>query len=321
MTDMLTALSEHGQFDSTPRRRSRGRVSTPGPRLLQAVPSSFLPVDLSPADLLTAVDRKVIPRLHAALHDTLHRPRHPLVSGASALDDEAKGLAERMLRGDIDGAHARIDALRSSGHSLECIYLRLLAPAACHLRDLWSDDLCGLADATFAFCNLQSVLRTFAFDFYAEAACAESGSRVLLVAPNGDGADILTPMFGLVLMSHFFRRDGWDATIEQDLSSTAFRQTIGEWFDMVEVLAASDTQIDAIASGIRAIRRQSPNPSLGIVVCGEIFNTRPDYMSLVGADLMATDPLSSLVQARSFLKTSSQAKSFATHQTGHRRLA
>lgn len=302
MTDMLTALSEHGLSDPAPRQSPMDAWDRSSKRRLKAVPK---------VDLLPTIDRSVIPLLHAALQKDLRRPQHPLISSKAAQREDVAEFSERMLGGTLQGVYERIDELRLAGRTLESIYLNLLAPAACHLRDLWRNDYCGFADVTFALCNLQSVLRHYAQDFYAETTSPDSGSRVLVVAPAGDGIDVLTPMFGLMLMSQFFRRDGWDASIERDLTCLAFRRSVGEWFDMVEVLAANDAQLDEIASGIRAIRRGSPNPSIGVIVCGQIFCDRPEYIGLVGADLMASDPLSSL----------SQAKSFVTRQTQRRRLS
>ena len=288
MTEMLTALREHGLSDLEARPspwKSRARTS------------------VRRVDLMPTVERTVIPRLHAALQKDLRRPRHPLISAETTHREDVSDFAELLLGGVLERVCTRVDALRVAGWSLESIYLKLLAPTACHLRDLWSDDLCGFADVTFALCNLQSVLLRYAPDFYAEATNPDSGSRVLIVTPSANGTDLLTPMFGLMLMSQFFRREGWDASIERDLTCDGFRQTVGEWFDLVEVLAASDRQLDEIASGIRRIRRGSPNPAIGIVVCGQIFNDKPEYIRLVGADLVATDPLSSLSQAKSFVMT------------------
>ena len=113
-------------------------------------------------------------------------------------------------------------------------------------------------------------------------------------------------------MSEFFRREGWDTWIERDLASPGFHGAVlAEWFDLVEILATGDDQLDAISSGIRAIRRGSPNPSVGVIVCGEIFLERPDYARLVGADLVAADPLSSLAQAETFVTRSTPRKRLA----------
>ena len=269
-------------------------------------------------ELGATIQSRVIPRLHAAMRDSLRSPRHPLAQRAPSrpLSDDVPALAENLLATDPRRAYDRIDALRQQGRSLDRIYLDLLAPVACHLRDLWSDDLCGLADVTIALCNLQGVLRHYATDFYAEAATRESGLRALLVSPSEKRSDAGLTNFGLILMSEFFRREGWNAWIERDLSGERFRRTVvGEWFDMVEVLATSDKQLDEISSGIKAIRRGSPNPAIGVIVCGQVFIEHPEFVRLVGADLVASDPLSSLALAKSHIANSSITSNCVTNTT------
>ena len=278
-------------------------------------------------NLLPAVRSEIIPRLHAALQTSLSLPR-PVLAGPGSLIDERPALTERLLAGDDLGVRDQIERLRIAGCSLETIYLDLLAPTACHLRDLWSDDQCGLADVTLALCALQGVLRHYAIDFHAEGAARGPGHRALLVSPTQRGVDVGLPTFGLVLMSQFFRREGWDTWVERDMASPGFRGTVlAEWFDLVEILATGDDQLDAISSGIRAIRRGSPNPSVGVIVCGQIFLDRPDYVRLVGADLVAADPLSSVSQAKVLAQSASsqdalsQDKPFVAHPTPRKRLS
>ena len=71
-------------------------------------------------------------------------------------------------------------------------------------------------------------------------------------------------MFDLVLVGEFFRRDGWDAWIEPDSSSVEFSEIVrNHWFDVVEFLVSGDKRLDALAANISAVRRDSPNQSLG----------------------------------------------------------
>lgn len=297
MADMLQRV--HEQFDTSRPVNRRGRPAAHVARV----------------NLLPTVRAEIIPRLHAALQSSLSEPRLPTAGGEearrTALADEVPALTDELLASDEGAVHARIERLRAAGCPLETIYLALLAPTGCHLRDLWRDDRCGLADVTLALCGLQSVLRHYGDAFQAEANARGTGLRALLVSPTRKMSDVGLPTFGLVLMSEFFRREGWDTWIEQDLASPDFHATVlAEWFDLVEILATGDDQLDAISSGIRAIRRGSPNPSVGVIVCGQIFLDRPEYARLVGADRVATDPLSSL----------SQAESFITHSTPRKRL-
>ena len=288
--DMLTSVHERETSESAaaPSGR-RGRPAAHGARI----------------NLLPAVRNQIIPRLHASLQSSLCLPRLPTVA-STPLAGEVNALADRLLAGDERGLRDQIDGLRGAGHSLETIYLELVAPTGCHLRDLWRDDQCNLAEVTLALCLLQGVLRHYAEDFHAECGKRCAGLRALLVSPSRPSSDIGLPTFGLVLMSEFFRREGWDTWIERDLKSPEFHGTVhAEWFDLVEILATSDDQLDTISAGIRAIRRGSPNPSVGIIVCGQIFLDRPDFARLVGADHVATDPLSSLSRAEHHVITRS----------------
>jgi hypothetical protein len=305
MTDMQTSVQEshHADDAAAPVRLSGPGQGGRGARTVHAI------------NLIPTIQSQVIPRLHAALQNSLHAPRctltneRALSTATLVAESEIAALADRLLASDQKGVCDRVDALRLEGRSLESIYLNVFAPAACRLRDLWSDDFCGLADVTLALCTLQSTLRHFATAFYAEVAKIETGMRALLVSPSEKRSHVALPTFGLLLMSEFFRREGWDAWIERDLTSGGFRgAVVGEWFDLVEVLATSDEQLDEITSGIRAIRRGSPNPAIGVIVCGQVFIDHPEFVRLVGADLMAVDPLSSLSQAKTYVKRQAQRK-------------
>ena len=284
-------------------------------RLEPVASSTRQPPAGSAPDVSAIVERSIIPRLREALRDRLADTPHPLVldrSDGGELERHVDSLADRLLRDDVDGVCTRIDAIRACGRRLENIYLDLLLPTAVRLDRLGAEDLCAPAEATIAFCNLQIVLRRYAPDFVAEADQPCNGLRALLASPpvGGDGAGL--HVFGLVFMSDFFRRAGWDAWTERSLSSTSFRDTIAnQWFDLVEVLATSDDDLDEIATGIEFIRRGSPNRRVGVIACGQVFSQNPDLVRLVGADSSACDPLASL----------DQAQHLVAHQARRRRLS
>jgi hypothetical protein len=215
------------------------------------------------------------------------------------LSNDVVALAARALAGDTDGATTRIETLRAQGRSLEEIYLHLLAPAAVHLRRLWSTDLCGFAEATLALWRLQQLLRDYSVEFRAQAERQQTGHRTLLAPTPREKHDLSYAMFYLVLMSEFFRRDGWEAWIEPDPTSQQFVEVIRrEWFDVVEFFVSGDKQLDALASRIRMIRRESPNRSIGVMVYGQVFIEHPELVLLVGADLTATDARQGALQAQ-----------------------
>lgn len=269
---------------STRKLRSRARLSADG--LIR---------------LNRTVEAQIIPRLLLA-----HRNR-PQASSAAADNSEpalprVAAIAEQLLAEETERVCAQIEELRDQGHSLEAVYLQLLAPVALHLRQLWIEDLCGFAELTLALWRLQQVLRDYSVAFRGEAERQETGRRALLLPTPREKYDLSYVMFGLVMRSEFFRRDGWEAWIEPDASSSAFGEVIrNQWFDVVEFLVSSDKQLDALATGIRLIRRHSPNRSIGVMVCGQVFIEHPELVLLVGADLTATDARQGSVQAQNLV--------------------
>ena len=248
------------------------------------------------AGLGKAIEADIVPRLVLA-----HRgiPAIVPVEHGKPPADEVARFAEMILSQDIGAACAAVQALRQQGKPLDVIYVDLLAPTAAHLRDLWNQDLCDFADVTLALWRLQQVLRDFSTEFRHEGEHAETGLRALLVPAPGEKTELGFVMFGLVMVSEFFRRDGWDAWIEPDTQSTEFNGLIrSQWFDVVELLVSGDKKMDALAERIRTIRRESRNQGLGVMVCGPAFVEHPELVLLVGADVAANDPRQGAVQAK-----------------------
>ncbi len=286
---MLSPLADLRQSDPTPV-RGRARHCVDGPAL----------------DLRALALAEVVPRLHAALSRQVEAPVAPR-SGERGARDEAIAFANAMLADDIEGACRRVAVLRAGGQSLESIFLHVLAPTACHLRDLWSEDLCGLADVTLALCNLRTLLRRHADAFGANG--PETGRRALVVAmtPVG-GTDVGHALFDLSMAALFLRRDGWQPRVECGLSHPAVRDAVrGEWFDTLAIMARDvdlgldggvrQAALDAAAAGIRAIRREAANPALRVILCGEAFARSPELVARLGADVAVGDPIAGVARA------------------------
>jgi hypothetical protein len=186
------------------------------------------------AELTKAIEADVVPRLvlaHRAVPAVV-----PVEHGKPAPEDVAR-FAEMILSKDIAAAIACVQAQREQGRPLDAIYVDLLAPTAAHLRDLWGADLCDFADVTLGLWRLQQILREFSAEFRQEGEQAETGMRALLVPAPGEKNELGYVMFGLVMLSEFFRRDGWDSWIETDTSSSEFNGIIrSQWFDVVDLM-------------------------------------------------------------------------------------
>jgi len=288
----MTELNETARYPRTRFRTKRGQAgfrSPGGTRLIVPSPSTRHP------QLNGAIEAEIIPRLVMAHASALEHV--PAVIGAS--EQQAADFAALVLEADDDRAAACIQAHRDHGETLERIYLDLLVPTANYLRHLWADDERDFADVTLALWRLQQLLRHFSPAFCAELAVAPTSLRVLLTTAPGDRREMGHMMFGLVLASEFFRRDGWQPWIEPDVADNSFVDALRtQWFNVVEFFANSDKRLDDLASNIRMVRRESSNQDIGVLVCGPAFTERPELVFLVGGDGVVSDASREASQAR-----------------------
>jgi hypothetical protein len=262
------------------------------------------PTRASAADLLVlqrVVALEILPKVVRA-HGADLVQASPRTPSEERVNDEVKFFCNIVLSQSPEAATAHIETLRASGRSLETIYLELLVPCARYLRRLWDEDVCDFAAATLALWRLQQLLREFSTAFRSLGAEHSCGLRALLAPAPGEKQELGFIMFDLALIGEFFRRDGWDAWIGPDSSSPEFSALVRtQWFDVVEFLVSGDKRLDALAANISAVRRNSPNQALRVLVCGPAFVRHPELILVVGGDLPASDPRLGVAQARNLV--------------------
>jgi len=183
------------------------------------------------------------------------------------------------------------------GVPLESVYLDLLAPTARRLGRLWDEDQSDFMQVTIGLWRLQEVLHELGPAFLNESESSEPGRRVFLVPVPGD-----QHTFGAVIVAEFFRRAGWDVWDDPGASKEEIVRIVrSEWFSVVGLSVSCEQHIEGLASVIRAIRRASRNPSIGIMVGGQPFIDHPERVALVGADATASDGRQATLQAQKLL--------------------
>jgi hypothetical protein len=262
------------------------------------------PARASAADLLVlqrVVALEILPRVVRA-HGADPAQALPRSPAEERVSDEVKTFCNVVLSQNPDAAAAHVESLRAGGRSLETIYLELMVPCARYLRRLWDEDVCDFAAATLALWRLQQLLREFSTAFRSLGTEHSCGLRALLAPAPGEKQELSFIMFDLALIGEFFRRDGWDAWIEPDSSSPEFSALVRtQWFDVVEFLVSGEKRLDALAANISAVRRDSPNQALRVLVCGPAFVRHPELILVVGGDLPASDPRLGVAQARNLV--------------------
>lgn len=241
-------------------------------------------VELRLALLSRAIEDEIIPRLmlaHPTAEDCLLMV--PSSSGQVSQDD-VQSFAKLVLAPDENVAHACIEAMRTSGISVETIYTDLLAPVARYLGKLWEEDLCDFTEVTVGLGRLQQVLRELSPAF-GQSNTSTSGNRVLLLPGPGE-----QHTFGLVMVAEFFRRAGWDVgggAWEAGADPVVMVQR--EWFDVVGFSLGNIAQLDDLAACIKRVRAAALNKSICVIVGGPLFQANPEFVAQVNADAASTN--------------------------------
>jgi methanogenic corrinoid protein MtbC1 len=246
------------------------------------------------AVLARALETEVIPRLVLSRQHgmTSAAPGAPVPQPA-----DVAALVELAMRGDLAGAMALVATLRARDVPLERIYLDLLAPTAHRLGEMWLEDRCDFTTVTIGLCCLQQLVLENHHAFGPRHGQSGAARRVLLAPVPGEQHS-----FGLLMVSEFFRRQGWEVSSG---SGTSARELVAmvrrQWFAVVGFTMSTDTRLDSLAALIRDVRRASRNPNIGILVGGNAFIERPELAGLVGADATAVDGQQAVLKAETLL--------------------
>ncbi len=249
--------------------------------------------------LRRTIETEIIPRLMLA-----HRPQGIAApdrgdDDTDVLDrDDVEGFTRMVLNDEVDACAGFVGALRERGIGLEQIYLGLVAPAARRLGAMWEADDCDFAQVTLGLWRLQNLMFELAPQLPAAwAARPESPRRALLAAAPGSQHTL-----GLLMVSEFFRRAGWDVWSDPCASEGDLTALVrSEWFDMIGLSVGMDGHVEPLRSVILGLRRASRNPAVGVMVGGPILANRPLLVTEVAADFTAADAREAVERADAFV--------------------
>lgn len=264
-------------------RRPRGAESI-GPTRAEVSPRQRM------ALLARTIERDIVPRLVLARRAEAEAAAEPVPTSGEA---EVEALADLVLANDLARATAFVMAERARGVGIERLYLDLLAPTARRLGERWTADLCDFTAVTLGLWRLEQVLREFGPAFAGEPLRRDASRRALLTTVPGEQHG-----FGVLMVAEFFRRAGWEVETGpfQTMAELAAAAR-SEWFAIAGFSVAVDDRLDGVAAAIRAVRRASRNPSIGMMVGGRLFSEKPELVALVGADATAVDGRQAALQA------------------------
>jgi len=237
--------------------------------------------------LSRTIEGEIIPRLMMLLEPDILEVETPDDSSTSRQETySVEELVQLLLRHDASVAAEYVRRLRSGGMALPSIYLDLLAPAARHLGQMWEKDECTFTQVTVGVSRMHQVLLQFSPCFCTNISEGEDNGHSALIVPMPGEQHT----FGLFMVVEFFRRAGWNVwSGNPDTESELLRVVRQNSFDMVGYSVAADRHLGRLSDQIEAVRKNSKNPRIKIMVGGRAFTDDPELFRSVGADATATD--------------------------------
>ncbi|MFO1125423.1 MAG: cobalamin B12-binding domain-containing protein [Methylocystis sp.] len=299
-------MTDLGEFDPAASRRA-----IPPCHDLQewAEPDVFLRPDLDDrqARLACVILDDIVPRLQL-MHHALSA--HDAENAFER--DEIETFGALLTGDDGEGASNFFDRMRDKGHSLETLFIGLLAEAARHLGTLWEEDRCDFVDVTLGVARLQKLMCRFGG--VDEPPARDPRQRALLATLPGE-----KHVFGVDMVAAFMRNAAWDVRLERDLEADNVASvSADEWFGVFGITLSAESDLERLARTIQAVRESSANAELGVMVGGPLFKRNPNLVAQIGADATAPDAATATILAKKLVLRQFCAPGRAT--TAERRL-
>jgi MerR family transcriptional regulator, light-induced transcriptional regulator len=262
-----------------------------------------LPADGNSRLLEQLIRLEIVPRLTLSQHRTASGSA-PLAHGGAVLGAtpyrvRIEELTRIVLAGGEDRSLDYVEQMRRQGTTVERLYLGLISSVARHLGDLWLTDVCSFTDVTLGLWRLHQLARTLSPIFQQDASARLPRYQALLVPLPGE-----QHTFGLYLLAEFFRRAGWGVySMPLKTAHDVVAIVRSEWFAVVGLSLSCENRLEELAKEIRVIRRASCNRGICVMVGGGIFIEHPEFVSQVGADLMAVDGRQAPANAQNFVES------------------
>jgi len=209
--------------------------------------------------------------------------------------EEITEFGNLAMAADSAAARAFFEKMQARGHSLDTLFVHLLAPTARRLGEYWEQDLCDFIDVTIGVARLQELLTIFgAAD---DIPVVDLQHRALLAtAPNEQH------VFGIDMVGKLMRAAGWDVTIRKGPSIKDIAAKVAEdWYGVVGIALSAEAGLEKIGRSIDEMRRVSRNKHIGVMVGGPAFTGHPERAVQVGADGVADDAPAAVILAKKLL--------------------
>ncbi len=250
--------------------------------------------DACQASLMEILESQIIPNLLKSNESAAPFFSTDGIRTELPTEEEIARFAVLCIESNQEAPNIFVQSLMSEGLASEAIFLHLLAPAARHLGYLWEDDLCDFTQVTIGLVRMQQITLRLGSEFQEKRKSAMEGMRALFAPVPGS-----QHTFGVLMVSEFFRREGWQVWMELGSSETTLLEAVKkDWFEVIGLSVGIEAHVESLTNTIRHIRASSANTQAKILIGGPLLTLSPDLYKEVGADGAAGDAASAVELAR-----------------------
>lgn len=248
------------------------------------------------------IEGEIIPRLMLIHKTSEYADASARAASAVPTEEEKSRFLKAVLADNAIETSSCIAALLERGVPREAIFLDLLGETAKRLGELWEEDRCDFTEVTIGLCRLHQIVREQSRYYNQREQNSDSkGPRILLTNARDD-----QHIFGVVIVTEFFRRAGWRVWSEPGASHDEVIHILQKNnFDVLGLSVSKDPLVDDFAKDISEYRTASQSQDIKVLVGGRFFMDAPERVTEVGADAMATDAKSAPDNGKKLLVTSS----------------
>lgn len=235
--------------------------------------------------LRSVIESQIIPRLLQA-HRSLDASNAQAFHTAYAENPEqVEAFATLCVDASPEGASNLVKQLQSEGASNDDIFLKLMAPAARLLGTWWEEDKTDFTVVTLGLLRMQQMTHALGYDYQEAPKQVGMIRRIMLASAPGS-----QHLLGLVMVSEFFRKEGWQVVVEiANTEKEILQAAANEWFDLIGLSVGLVEQIPTLQALIGRIKQASRNPATPVLLGGPAFFNSDVRAESLGANGISLD--------------------------------
>jgi len=237
--------------------------------------------------LRSVIETQIIPRLLQA---------HRLLEASNAQDfntayepspEQVEAFATLCVHASPESASNLVKQLQTEGVSNDDIFLKLMAPAARLLGVWWEEDKTDFTVVTLGLLRMQQLTHELGFDYHEAPKQVGVVRRIMLASAPGS-----QHILGLVMVSEFFRKAGWQVVVEiANTEKEILQAAANEWFDLIGLSVGLVEQIPTLNELISRVKASSRNPETPVLLGGRAFFSSDASPESLGANGISLDAL------------------------------